>query len=152
VTNLVAYDAFAASVAIVDEGGDDNEKAVLVSAMAGELAGIGLGHYMLRGKDFTTGQGVLVNVGEFAGGLFGIGMAFITNSQDEGYLHWSAAGATGGFLLTYYLLAGEARTRARGSSLNLEICPQALLALARHGNGDRARGNAVPVLRLQYRF
>lgn len=151
-TNLLAYDCFAVAVAIVDEGSDHEENAVVAGAMAGELAGIGLGHHLLRGTDFSTGQGVLVNVGEFAGGLFGLGMAILTDSHDEGTLYWSAAGATGGFFLTYYLLEGEARTPERGSSLNLRVCPEGLLSLAGRGSGGQIKGNAPPLVRLEYRF
>lgn len=170
-TNLLAYDCLAIAVAAVEGEGDDEENVVIASAMAGELAGIGLGHHLLRGKDFTTGQGVLVNVGEFAGCLFGLGIGALADAHDEETIYWSAAGAAGGFFVTYYLLEGEARTPEQGSSLNLEVCPQGLLALARRatnrgdaGDGDSdsvrsgndgidgTRRSAVPLVRLQYRF
>lgn len=150
--NLLAYDALAVAGPVVHEGSDDETNALTASAMAGGVGGIVLGHYLARGKNFTTGQGVLIHVGEFTGALFGLGLALVAGAEEWGLLYSSAAGATGGFFLTYYLFAPDARKMDRWSSLHLELCPPGLMVLARHDKGDQSGRGALPLLRLQYRF
>jgi len=152
---LGAYLALAGSASVTDD-----DKVAVASSMAGALGGLGAGHHLLRGKDFTTGQGVLVNLSQVAGGLFAAGLVFIAGVDTDPvwpYMVSSSAGALTGFLLTYHSLGDKARTHGRSSStLRLDISPEGLLALAKtrsanHRNGTSA-GQAMPVVKLQYRF
>jgi hypothetical protein len=152
---LGAYLALAGSASV-----SDDDKAAVASSMAGALGGLAAGHYLLRGKDFTTGQGVIVNLSQVAGGLFAAGLVFITGVDADPvwpYMVSSSAGALTGFWLTSRSLGDKARTHGRSSStLRLDICPEGLLALAgarsaNHRSGAFA-GQAMPVVKLQYRF
>jgi len=152
---LGAYLALAGSASV-----SDDDKAAVASCMAGALGGLGAGHWLLRGKDFTTGQGVLVNLSQVAGGLFAAGLVFIAGTDTDPvwpYMVSSSAGALTGFWLTYHSLGNKARTHGRSSStLRLDICPEGLLALAAarsasHRSGAPA-GQAIPIVQLQYRF
>jgi len=140
----------------------DDEEWAVGSGMAGAVAGLGAGHYLLRGHDFTTGEGVLINIGEVAGGLLGAGLLYITGTDTDPawpYLLASSTGATAGLWATYLSLGGRARTHgseSSQSSLRLDICPEGLLACAGARLGDsKARavtGRPAPILRLAYRF
>ena len=139
VTHLLSYDCLSAAEIIATDS-----KADVGGTMAGGLAGAILGHYLVRGKDFTTGQGVLVHVGEFTGALVGLGVAFVAQAGDhEIYMASGALGATAGFWVTYHSLAGSARTHDGSSSWDLELCPQGLLASAKR---------PLPLVKLHYRF
>jgi hypothetical protein len=133
---------------MVDESDEDSDVAV-GGLLVGEAAGIAAGNYLVRGKDFTTGQGVLLHIGQTAGGLFALGMVLVLD-HDIDSSHpvtlSTSAGGIGGFLVTYHFLKDDARARARESSWNLEISPEALLALSAEGRGP------IPLFRLRYTF
>jgi hypothetical protein len=140
----------------VDESDDDSDLAV-AGSLVGEAAGVAAGNYLVRGRDFTTGQGVLMHVGQLAGGLFALGVVFLIDHDIDSsrpVTLSTSAGGIGGFLLTYHLLKDDARARARDNSWNLEISPEILLALAaQDGNrspSDRAR--PIPLFRLRHTF
>jgi hypothetical protein len=161
---LGAYVGMAASASA-----SDDEKAAVASSMAGAVAGLGAGHQLLRGRDFTTGQGVLINLSQVAGALFAAGLLSITGTDTDPvwpYMAASSVGAAVGFWATYRSLGDKARTHGRESSgeyppgrlssLRLDVCPEGLLAYAGTWLGDsRTRGMSsrpAPILRLQYRF
>jgi len=152
---LGAYLALAGSASV-----SDDDKAAVASYMAGTLGGLAAGHYLLRGRDFTTGQGVIVNLSQVAGGLFAAGLVFITGVDTDPvwpYMVSSSAGALTGFWLTYRSLGDKSRMHGRSSSsLRFDICPEGLLALAGARSANyrigAPAGQAMPVVKLQYRF
>jgi hypothetical protein len=154
---LGAYVGMAASASV-----SDDEKSAVACSMTGAVAGLAVGHYLLGGRDFTTGQGVIINISEVAGGLLGSGLLFITGADSDPvwpYMAASSVGAAAGFWATYLSLGGKARTHGRESphsSLRLNLCPEGLLACAggRFGvPGSRAAATRpAPIVRLEYRF
>jgi hypothetical protein len=144
-------------LAVVDMTEPEDDKAYTAAAMAGSVIGLGLGNHLVHAKDFTTGQGTLVNLGELAGGLVGLGVAYLV-SPDEGdednsalYLTSSALGATGGFWLMYRAFARTAGT-GKETSLDVEFCPEGLLACAVGQRLPESSDQVMPIGRLMFRF
>lgn len=139
----------------VDMSKPKDDKAYTAAAMAGSVAGLGLGHFLVKGKDFTTGQGSLINLGEFAGGLVGLGIAYLASSKDDNsalYLTSSAVGATAGFWLVYRSFARSARSYEKSSSWNIQFSPEGFLAYAMSKRFNSSSERTIPIAQLEYRF
>jgi hypothetical protein len=145
-----------------DDASDDELRLLGGLLLGGSAAGLVLADRALRGRDFTAGQGILVDLGTVAGGLIGLGVAALVGPEEGDetlYFTLAALGADLGFLATYGGLSPsaerQAREATRGGSLDdldLELNPGALLLL-REGVGDRVPGRVrVPVLSVRYRF
>jgi hypothetical protein len=144
-------------LAVVDMAEPDDGKAYTAASMLGSVIGLGLGHRLVRGKDFTTGQGTLINLSELAGGLVGLGVAYLVSSDADDdnsalYLTSSALGATGGFLLLYRSFARRAEAYEKSSSWNIQFAPEGLLALAMNQRLKRSSERAIPLAKLEFRF
>lgn len=143
-------------LAVVDISGTEDEKAYTAASMLGAVVGLGLGHKLVQGKDFTTGQGNLVRLSGLAGGLLGLGVAYLVSSEDEDnsvlYLTSSSIGAAGGFWLMYRSYAQDALTSYPGSSLNINIKPEGLFALAMVKRISTAQVTPLPLLTINFRF
>jgi len=82
------------------------------AALAGSALGFMLGDHMLRDRDFSAGQGILVDLGTVAGTLIGLGTAALVSdsagpNQTVG-LVLSTAGAAAGLSLTFASLKAAA--------------------------------------------
>jgi hypothetical protein len=139
--------------------GTDMERVLGAMLIGGSAGGLYLAdRVLLPGHDFSAGQGILVNLGAVAGGLLGLGVAYLVAPERVDrptiFLTLGALGANAGFGLTYYALADDAR-RADGTRPPLEvgINPAGLLKLAPAGLGAALpEGMAVPLLGVRYRF
>lgn len=147
------------------DGGDDNDlRALGALLMAGSVTGTALVHRALDGRDFSVGEGVLVELGAVAGGLLGMGVGVLAGPEDtdETFLFTlGAAGADLGFVILYHSLGDNARKRAAeatrgGPSLDtgmqriqLHLDPGALLLSS---TLRRNRGPGLPVFSFSYRF
>jgi len=143
-------------LALVDLAEPEDDRIYTGAAMAGSVIGLGLGHYLVRGKDFTTGQGTLINLSELAGGLVGLGVAYLVSSDDDDnsalYLTLSALGATGGFLLLYPSFARRAQAHEKSSSWNIRFAPEGLLALAMSKRFSTSSELTILLAKLEFRF
>ncbi len=143
-------------LAVTDISGTENEKAYTAASMLGAVAGLGLGHRLVKGRDFTTGQGILIKLSEVAGGLLGLGVAYLVSSEDEDnnalYLTSSSIGATGGFWLMYRPYAQSARTGNESSSLNINISTEGLFALALAERISLAQETSLPLFAVHVAF
>jgi hypothetical protein len=143
-------------LALVDIAGSENEKIWTASSMVGALVGLGLGHKLVQGKDFTTGQGNLIRLSELAGGLLGFGFAFLVSPEDDEnsvlYLTSSSIGAVGGFWLMYHSFAQSARTGDVNSSWNIDIRPEGLFALAMGKKSTIAQKVPLPIFTVAFRI
>lgn len=78
-------------------------------ALAGGALGLFTGDRLVRGRDITAGQGLLVDLGTVAGGLLGLGVAVLVSDDAsiDGGLHLglSALGAGLGFGATFAALS-----------------------------------------------
>jgi hypothetical protein len=142
-------------LATLDLFGVKGGKTFTAASMAGAVAALYVAHgYLLRGKDFTTGQGIMIQLGTLGGGLMGAGIAYLLSS-DRGdatlFLTSSAIGALGGFALTYGQFSGQAQTKESSSSWRLNLNPTGLLASKLMKDPSRSFAR-LPFLNLEYRF
>lgn len=144
------------SLAAVDLADPKEEKAYTAAAMAGSIVGLGLGHHLVKNKDFSTGQGTLINLGELAGGLVGLGVAYLITPEDKDdnsavYMTSSAIGATGGFWLLYRSFAKDAASQ-RESSWKIEFAPEAVLSYIKSDIFSRSPEQVIPAVRVRFEF
>ncbi len=152
-----------AGVAMAEIGGATGPRPHAGLGLAGGTLGLFVGDRLVRGRDITAGQGLLVDLGTVAGGLLGLGVAVLVadDAAVDGRLHMalSALGAGLGFGATFATLPdprpGDRFDRgpgADGSSgrLDLEIVPFPAGA-TRVGAGSF--GSSPPIaLRARYRW
>lgn len=101
-------------VTILDFASPKEDKAYSTVAVIGAICGLGAGHALIGGRNFTTDEGALVTLGELAGGLFGLGVVTLAEPEgDKSAAYWAGAslGATGGFLLTYSMFQKGAQVK-----------------------------------------
>ena len=142
-------------LAALDLFGVKGGKTYTAASMAGAVTALYVAHgYLLRGKDFTTGQGIMIQLGTLGGGLIGAGIAYLLSS-DRGdatlFLTSSAIGALGGFALTYGQFSGQAQVGESSSSWRLNLIPTGLLA-SKFVNDPSRSFSRLPFLNLEYRF
>ncbi|NQT33985.1 hypothetical protein HQ587_02250 [bacterium] len=126
------------------------------AAMIGSMLGLHIGNKLVEGKDFTTAQGRLMNLGIFAGGLLGSGFAYLVTSENNDdatpYIISYTLGATGAFYLMYNSYAPHAQIPEKPSALNFNIRPEGLAMLALNKKFKSAIHNPIPLLTINYRF
>jgi len=139
---------------LVDITGTEEYKVYTVSSMLGNLAGLGLGHNLLQNKDFTTGQGNLIRLSGLAGGLIGLGTAYLITDDDDAtiYLVSSSVGATTGFWLMYRTFDHKTRTSENNSSWNINILPEGLISYALTKKSERTKNLNCQFLRISFEF
>ncbi len=140
-------------IAVVDDLNLKNDKLYSAASMAGIITGIALGHHLQKERDFSEIHGNLVVLSEAAGGLLGLGMAYLissNNSDNSGlYLTASSLGATAGFWLMYSSVAKKAQIENNKLSLNLSLIPQ---KIPLDKKGMFATAKPVPTLKLTCSF
>ncbi len=143
-------------LALVDMTGTDNEKAYVAASMLGSVTGLWLGQKLVKGKDFTTAQGYLIELSELAGGLLGLGFAYILSPKDNVnstlFLTSSAVGAAGGFWIMYGYYAPKAESDSQASSWNVNIRPEGLLSLTMGKKINRELQRHMHLVSFSYRF
>ncbi|MBI4499600.1 MAG: hypothetical protein HY700_00410 [Gemmatimonadetes bacterium] len=142
---------------------DEFSRIHAAGALAGTAAGVAVGRVLVKGRNFTTGQGTLLTLAPLAGGLLGLGLAYLAtpertynyvpggpyrdpNDHSELYLVASALGAGVGFAALYPAMARQARGSTALGNLEFSVNPLAPAHLLGRGR------NRVPLLSLQYRF
>lgn len=129
------------SVSLVNLFQPGESKPYTIGALLGGAAGGILAGRNLKGKDYTTGQGILIAVGQLAGGLLGFGVGYLVASDpsdSEILLISSAIGAGGGFALLSSQLAPKKQNEATDVSLHLNLNPLGF-------HQPKALGNLPPI-------
>jgi hypothetical protein len=141
-------------LSIVDIFNTENEKVYVGASMAGSVIGLGIGKRLVQGKNFSTGQGMLITAGEFAGGLFGLGCAYIVSSDDnsELFLGLSSVGAAIGLWATYHAFEQDAQSDKNESSLNINIEPEGLLTFVTDEDKNSVLQRPVSLLKISFKF
>ena len=134
------------------------------AGLAGAAFGIVLGRALVTRRNFTTSQGTLLTLSPLAGGLLGLGIAYLatperptaydpmapyqdSNDHSELYLTVSALGAAAGFAALYPAMARQSSAPpAPDANLRFSVNP---LAPAQILGGSRAR---IVLGSVQYRF
>lgn len=141
------------------QNGSDS-KAYSAGLLIGTLAGLGIGDRLVAGREFTAGDGMLVQLGTGLGALMGLGVVSIVNPRggDTSTPYWAgtATGGVLGYAMTYSGLSRRAVARAsEGTSWRMEIAPAGLLAALGRlpARDDAHRDRGTPVLaRVSCRF
>lgn len=107
---------------------DEYLKSSTVGSLVGATASLWLGDRLVRDKDFSFGQSVIVGLSALGGGLFGLGIASIASNGDvdQQPLFWSlsAVGSISGCTLGYVGSARSARRAAADrSGWQFELVP-----------------------------
>jgi hypothetical protein len=116
--------------AIASLSNSEEGRLYAVTALLGSAGGFFLGNLMLKGRDFTPGEGVMTTLGAAAGGLIGFGFAtaIAKNSDPAGvYLTGVALGATAGFALVFNVYKDVTKKPGRSSSWKMSFSPAGLL-------------------------
>lgn len=132
----------------------------VTAAMTGSVAGLAAGHHLVRGEEFGTGQGVLVGLSTLAGGLVGLGIAYLAHSEDASddamvnlFLGLSSLGAAGGFWVMYDAYEGGGYGSQKAVSPRRPD-PSAERNAAGFSSGRLGvlPGLHIPLLRLEFDF
>ncbi|MDX2090382.1 MAG: hypothetical protein SFX73_21165 [Kofleriaceae bacterium] len=84
----------------------DSSRAIAGTLVAGGVAGLVIGDRLVRDRDFSPGQGVIMEVSTLAGGLVGGGVGFLVSPDDNKtepkvIAIGAALGAVAGFAIPY---------------------------------------------------
>jgi hypothetical protein len=146
--------------------GEDGQTGAAI-ATTGALAGLALGHRLGRGRDFTSGQGIMIGLGELAGALVTTGLAYVLSpdsmtDREEAKLYTSAIalGSAAGFYTLYRSAEEKAASSHRhkvtdsaAATWRVSLAPEGFIALALsgHANGDdQYHVSPLPLLRFSY--
>lgn len=122
-----ALGIFAAGVPLLWVEPDDEEVIANV-LMLGGIGGLTAGHYLLAGKEFSFGRGLLVDLGTIAGGLTAAGLTYLllpsdTDHRGDIIMTTAALGASAGFGLMFYSLGDAGDEDEQASTLPLQVFP-----------------------------
>jgi hypothetical protein len=137
--------------AILDIADVKDDRTYTQSVMVGALFGLGIGNRLVTGKDFSTGQGRLIELAETAGALTGLGIATMADAQSsEAYTGLGVAGAVAGYVLMYRHLAPKADVDER-VSWNFQIQPAGLMDMTM-GKDHAVSRPTLPAATLEIRW
>jgi hypothetical protein len=133
---------------------DDADRLLAGSMLAGMATGLLIGDRLVRDRDFSAVQGLLVDLGTWTGALGALGATYVLlpeggRREGETYLTATALGGIAGYALTRRALERSARTGARRGGLDVQLNPVGLLGLrgGSHGSGRGAGGAGLPAAR-----
>lgn len=158
---LGAQAAWPIWAAAVDDQTDDGShaKSFAAATVLGSAAGLVVGDRLLRDRQLSSGDGLLVLAGHVAGGLGALGIMYLLQSDSGGgdhevaYLSAAAAGSVAGSWLTLRAVGNDApegdRLGARDRAVRLEAAPLSIAAASLLGSrsGPRMR---TPLLTLRF--
>lgn len=106
---------------------DDIGRGALGAILLSSAVGLKVGLNKIKAYDYTSGQANIMLLGTLCGGLFGAGVVAVVDIDAEGeaYLVGSVLGATGGFLLSDYVIRKGAKGGGLGA-LKVNFNPLAL--------------------------
>lgn len=139
---------------VADIGNPDDSKPYAAGVLAGTLAGLAAGDRLVEGREFTGGDGILVQLGGSAGALMGLGLVALSspNGDNASTLWWAGGslGATLGWTLTWNALSSRAASRAaERTSWRVGLEPAGVLAAlggpAGVAGAQPSRARPVPV-------
>ena len=110
----------------------ESSKPYTLGTIAGAGLGAAIGVKLLKGKDFSTNQGVMIALGEIAGGLIGLGTGFLLlpeNSDGASLIMTTATlGATAGFAIMYKNFSQKIGVNSpNNTAMNFSINPAGLM-------------------------
>ncbi|NLO20209.1 MAG: hypothetical protein GX121_10135 [Ignavibacteria bacterium] len=100
---------------------------VALFPILGSLGGLFLGHYLNKEKDFSDGNGVLVELGTIASALFGAGLGYLFSNDSGVILSAGAAGSVLGLAGLYSSLSDKSKSDYSLNNLKINFQPSGLL-------------------------
>ena len=161
VVRSAGYVGMLVATAIADAGDPEGSERYSAGLIAGSVAGLAAGDRLVQGREFTGGDGLLVQLGGSAGALMGLGLVALTspNGPSGSTVFWggAAVGGTVGYALTWNALSKRAASRAAdgGTSWRFEVDPSGVVAaLGRTRGPHRPGASPVPPVaaRVTWRF
>jgi hypothetical protein len=131
-------------------------RANIILGMLGASGGLTYGIMKTKNYDYTYQQSNLISLGSIAGGFVGAGLGVLTEAELKGYMWYMSLGATGGFLLTDYILAGSKKQRDAGASnFKININPGGVMGafnsdLLPYKQWDPRYSNSIVNMRLTF--
>ncbi len=127
----------------------DDLSATLVSSLsiATTIGGLWIGDQLVRGKDYRTTDGTISVLSLLGGGLIGLGIAELVDS-DRAYSALTYAGAVGGFAISLAMAKPAAETKSM-SALEVNVNPLGPIMLQRDAFGIT---RPAPFATMRYRF
>ncbi len=116
----------------LENSGDEGLQIAAASAMAGNIAGLWLGHYLAEKKDLSEDEGNYISLGTFAGCLIGSGVGLILATDLDNitdiyqFTIPAVLGTAGGFAISYHVF-GKGSGRDEGSNWDVNFNPGALI-------------------------
>lgn len=143
----------AAVPAALADVGEQSGKTAANLATLGTVMGLGLGHGLLRNKDFSSSQGLTILLAEFGGAALGTAVVIAARTDDSGpYSMAAAVGGSLGFMLGYANASRSGRTIRRTSDLEFHFNPLPLMTELPRGANAEADHRAGQALSLTYKF
>jgi len=105
----------------------DKSKPFTIAALSGGAIGCFFAQRLVKNKEFSTGQGVLISLGELAGGLLGLGAAYLIAPDDDSdklFMTGIGIGGIAGLAIMYRQFSGRASINNDSDlSFNFSINP-----------------------------
>jgi len=122
-----------------DISGDNSGKYYSLSASLGAISGLAFGHVLAKKNDFTTNQGVLIQLGTLAGGAMGLGLTYLVTDEDHAIVSAGTIGALLGYgLLTSSFAKRKSLKKDNRVSFNFSLNPNAILSFSKQANTTKA--------------
>ncbi|MCB9357709.1 MAG: hypothetical protein H6508_00370 [Calditrichaeota bacterium] len=122
-------------------------------ATAGSVLGLGLGHYLLRDKEFSRSQGLTVLAVEIAVATLATSVMVAGEANDsESYSLAAVIGGTAGFALGYSNASRSGRVLTKADNLDFEFNPLPLLTEFPRGNSPEWTHRMTQAVTIAYRF
>jgi hypothetical protein len=107
---------FYLSAAMISTLEIESTRANVLLGLIGASGGLAYGIRQTKNYDYTFQQGNLISLGAVAGGFVGAGLGALVEAEEDGYMWFTAIGATAGFFATDYIVAGSKKQRSAGAS------------------------------------
>lgn len=110
--------------------GSKKPKAILASAIIGSSLGLGVGNWIVRDKDFSTADGLLIRLSTSAGFSAGLGVGYLISKKPRPKLYTALTclGAIAGYTIMFYSTdsPGE-KNVSRANPVHFYVNPLTLL-------------------------
>jgi len=141
----------------------DREQFYSAAAIIGSAGGVIAGKRLIKNRDFSLGQGLLVNLGEVAGGATGLGLYYIVTTDEssslQGWLTSGTIGAALGSWLVYRNLEGKSsfldtslENKSSDFSCRIRLTPELLLLQTNNNDLPPEIRNQAHLVHLQISF
>ncbi len=95
----------------------------------GSVGGLYLGHCLIKDKDFSDGNGLLIEVGTMASTLLGMGIGYMISNEGGTILTAGAIGSVLGISALYSTLAEQSKSDVSLNNLKINFQPSGLLPI-----------------------